>query len=264
MIEDTYREHLAQASTPPNTVAGRVRVLRSLRATVGDPLTATREAVEEWWWLRGELELAAATRAADLAHARAFYRWAVVWEHRPDDPTIRLTAPKVAAGLPHPISRDDLHRLLTALPEDLRRAVCLGAYAGLRVAEVAALGWDQIDLDARRADIRGKGGKWRRVALSPLLIDSLLPEHRGDNVVRPGAPYSPAQLQRRINRAIRAAGVDATFHALRHRYGTIAYQATGDLLAVGRQMGHSSPVTTAVYAATSDEVADVIAEAVSR
>ena len=49
---------------------------------------------------------------------------------------------------------------------------------------------------------------------------------------------SAATLQRRINRAIHRAGIDATFHQLRHRYGTLAYQATCDLVAVGRQMDH--------------------------
>jgi len=44
----------------------------------------------------------------------------------------------------------------------------------------------------------------------------------------------------------------------------LAYQATRDLVAVGRQMGHTSPVTTAIYAAASDDVADEIAEAVAR
>ena len=72
------------------------------------------------------------------------------------------------------------------------------------------------------------------------------------------------QLQRRANRAIKAAGVDATFHQLRHRYGTVAYQATRDIVAVGQQLGHSSPVSTAIYAAASDEVADEIAAAVAR
>ena len=76
--------------------------------------------------------------------------------------------------------------------------------------------------------------------------------------------YSAAQLQRRVNRAMKVAGVDGTFHSLRHRYGTLAYQATLDLVAVGRQMGHTSPVTTVIYAAASDDTADVIAEAVAR
>jgi integrase len=36
------------------------------------------------------------------------------------------------------------------------------------------------------------------------------------------------------------------------------------LLGVGRQMGHASPVTTAVYVPASDEVANGIAAAVAR
>ena len=102
------------------------------------------------------------------------------------------------------------------------------------------------------------------VALGAVLIDQILPDTGGYVVTGTDTPVSAAQLQRRVNRAIRAAGVDGTFHTLRHRYGTLAYQATRDLVAVGRQMGHSSPVTTAIYAAASDDVADEIAAAVAR
>ena len=69
------------------------------------------------------------------------------------------------------------------LPEDLRRGVALGAYAGLRAAETAALAWTDIDLDTRRARIVGKGQKTRVVALGVTLIDLLLPEVTGANVV---------------------------------------------------------------------------------
>lgn len=257
-LVELYLEHLQQERTPPNTVAARRRTLRS----VGHPSTAAREDIEAWWVTRNHL--APATRSNDLANLRAFYRWASRWEHRADDPTIRLDAPRVPNGLPRPMARADLLKLLGDLEDDLRRAVCLGAYAGLRVSEAAALDWADVDVEAKRARILGKGQKSRLVALSTILIDQLLPETGGNVVAAGGKPYSAAQLQRRVNRAIDAAGVDATFHQLRHRYGTIAYQATGDLLAVGRQMGHASPVTTAVYAAASDEVADRIAEAVVR
>lgn len=257
-LVDAYLAHLEQERVPVNTIAARRRTLRS----IGHPGTATREEVEAWWASRAHL--APSTRSNDLANLRTFYRWASRWEHRGDDPTIRLDAPKVPNGLPRPMSRADLLKLLGELEDDLRRAVCLGAYAGLRVSEAAALDWGDVDVEAKRARILGKGQKSRLVALSTLLIDQLLPETGGNVVAAGGKPYSAAQLQRRVNRAIAAAGVDATFHQLRHRYGTIAYQATGDLLAVGRQMGHASPVTTAVYAAASDEVADRIAEAVVR
>lgn len=257
-LVDAYLAHLELERIPKNTIAARRRTLRS----VGCPGAASREDVEVWWSSRAHL--APSTRANDLANLRTFYKWAMRWEHLTADPTLRLDAPKVPNGLPRPMSRADLHKLLSKLEDDLRRAVCLGAYAGLRVSEAAGLDWSDVDVEAKRALVLGKGQKERRVALSTILIDQLLPDTGGNVVAAGGKANSPGQLQRRVNRAIASAGVDATFHQLRHRYGTLAYQATGDLLAVGRQMGHAGPATTAVYAAHSDEVADRIAEAVVR
>lgn len=258
-LADAYIAHLTAEGQPRNTIARRQAVLRSL----GNPSTASREEVEAWW--AGRRGHAPATRSNDLACLRAFYKWANRWEHRADDPTARLDAPKVDKGLPRPLSRADLRTLLDTLPDDLRRAVALGAYAGLRVSEVAALMWADVDIEARRARIwHSKGAKSRMVALGPVLIDQLLPDVGGNVVTGTARVYTGQQLQRRVNRAMRAAGVSGTFHALRHRYGTLAYQATRDLVAVGRQMGHGSPVTTSIYAAASDDVADQIAEAVTR
>lgn len=243
---------------PKNTIDRRRSTLRS----VGNAGTATRDEVEAWWVTRREMS--PATRQNDLACLRSFYRWCTRWEHRDDDPTRRLDAPRVPNGLPRPMGVADLRLLLGQLPDDLRRAVALGAYGGLRVSEAAGLDWSDIDLDARRIRVLGKGQKVRAVGLSVTLLDELLPALRG-NVVRAGEPaYSPGNLQRKVNRAIRAAGVTGTFHTLRHRFGTVAYEATGDLLAVSRAMGHSSVTTTAVYAQTSDEMLDRIAAAVAR
>jgi len=261
-MDDLSRAYLAWCKgerQPPNTVATRARTLRS----IGNAGTATRDDVEAWWLTRADLT--PASRANDLANLRSFYKWATRWEHRPDNPTLRLDAPKVPNGLPRPISRADLHTLLASLPDDMRRAVCLGAYAGMRVSEAATLDWREVELEVRQIRvIDSKGSKSRIIAVSPILIDSLLPICAGNVVTAGGAAYTAAALQRRVNRAIRSAGVRATFHQLRHRYGTIAYQATGDLIAVGKMMGHSSPVTTAIYAQANDDVAAKIAAAVVR
>ena len=258
-LSQAHLDHLDAEREPPNTIASRRRVLTSL----GNAGTASREEVEAWWATRRDK--APGTRSNDLANLRAFYKWCARWEHREDDPTRRIDAPKVSKGLPHPTSRTDLRNLLDgALPPDLTRAVALGAYAGLRVSEVAALDWRDVDLEARRARVLGKGQKWRLVALGVILIDYLLPDTGRNVVTGTDEVYSAAQLQRRVNRAMKVAGVDGTFHSLRHRYGTLAYQATLDLVAVGRQMGHTSPVTTVIYAAASDDTADIIAEAVAR
>jgi site-specific recombinase XerD len=246
---------LDQARTPA-TVAAYTRTLR----TFPEAASASREAVEAWW--RDRSGKSPATRRNELAALRSFYRWMVLFEHRPDDPTTRIPTIKTTRGVPRPISRADLARLLDDLPPDLRRAVCLGAYAGLRVSEAASVSWRDVDVETRRIRVTGKGGHTRLVGVSPVLLDSILPD-TGENIVTGGEPYTSATLQRKVNRAIRRAGVDATFHALRHRFATQALSAT-NLMAVSRALGHASPATTAIYAATSDSDLDLIAEAVSR
>ena len=242
-----------------NTIAAYRRVL----ATINDPEAATQDDVEDWWLDRDHLS--PATRRQELAALRSFYRWMIRWDHRDDDPTRRLDAPKMGHRLPRPMGREDLHRLLAVTSGEMRRAICLGAYAGLRVAEVAALDWADVDVEARRIIVRGgKGDKDRPVGLSPLLLDALLPV-TGGNVVRAGGKaYSANALQQKVNATIRAAGVDGTFHKLRSRFATVALASTGNLLAVSRALGHSSPATTAIYAATADSDLDLIAEAVAR
>ena len=261
VLSVTYLEWCINDGEPVNTVKARRRVLSS----IGCAGVADREYVEEWWHARSWLS--PATRQADLALLRSFYRWCQVWEHRPDDPSSRIKQPKVPRRLPHPISKADLRTVLdSGLHPDDRRAVLLGAYLGLRVGEAARLAWTDFDLETHRVRVFGKGAKERLVGVSPILLDELLPmpANHGNVVTDGGVPYSEANLQRRVNRAIRRAGVaDATYHWLRHRFATVALAKTGDLLAVSRAMGHSSVATTAIYAAVSDQSLDLIAAAVA-
>ena len=247
----------ADRALSPQTVATYARTLR----TLPDPETATRADVERWWHERSRLALT--TRSNERSAVRQFYAWCVTFDYRPDDPTRRIAPVKVPKGLPRPASRDDVLRLLTTLEGPMRRAVCLGAYGGLRVAEAASLAWADVDTEHHRMRVTGKGGKVRLVGLPPLLLDSLLPD-TGGNVVTGEAAWSGAVLQQRVNRAIRNAGLDLTFHQLRHRFGTQATASGVPLLSVMRAMGHADPSSTAIYAATSDADLDVIADAVTR
>lgn len=263
-MDELSRRHVSwlkrQHDRSPKTIDSRVRVLRSLP----NASTATREEVESWWESRAHLSTG--TRAVDLSHLRGFYEWCQIFDHRADDPSVRIRAPRVKNRIPKKASKADVDALLDSdLPPDLRRAFLLGCYAGLRVAESASLDWEDVDSDACTITVReGKGGKSRVVDISPLLIDRLGRRHDGNVVAAGGQPYTAAQLQRKLNRALKAAGVKVTTHALRHRWGMIAYQESGDLLAVGEMMGHSSVNTTKIYAQASSDVKKKIASAVMR
>lgn len=261
-MDDLSTEHIAwlerQNDRSKNTLAGRARVLRSLN----NAGTATREDVEAWWESRAHL--ATGTRAVDLSHLRDFYRWCQMYDHRTDDPSIRIRAPRVENAVHTKVSTEELVDLIDALPEDLARAVRLGALAGFRVSESAALDWSDVDTaDDVLIVRRSKGGKSRAVPVSPDLIRLIGPPlPRGNVVTNGGDPYSAAQLQRRLNRAMRGHGCDFTSHDLRHRWGIAAYRVSHDLLAVGEMMGHSSVNTTKIYAQADSEMKRKIASAV--
>lgn len=260
-MDDLSKQHLdwleRQNDRAQNTLASRTRVLKS----VGNAGTATREELEAWWESRAHL--ATGTRAVDLSHLRDFYRWAQMYDHRTDDPSIRIRPPRVENAVHRKIRNEDVRDLIDSLDDDLKRAVLLGAFAGLRVSESAALDWADVDTGDDIITVRrSKGGKSRQVPVSPDLIRLIGPEVRGNVVTAGGTPYSADRLQRRLNRAMRAAGCDFTTHDLRHRWGIAAYRSSRDLLAVAEMMGHSSINTTKIYASADSDVKRKIASAV--
>lgn len=258
-IVTRWLDHLADRNRSPETIRTYAAIMDGWHP---DPLAATIDDADAWWTARRRLSVR--TRARDLACVRSFYKWATRYDLIDRDPTRRLDAPALPKGTPRYVTRDQLDTLRAELPADLRRAVLLGAWAGLRVSEAAALDWSHIDTERMRARIGGKGDKVRSVPIHPILLDALLPNTGGNVVTAGGPPHSAASLQRKVNRAMQRAGVEATFHQLRHRFGTMTYGATGDPLAVAAAMGHASLETTRIYAAVSDDALDRVAAAAVR
>lgn len=241
---------------------------RSLRTLDVDPVTATREDLEAWWASRANdadgHPRPHSARNNELAAVRGFYAWAARFEHRVDNPTLRLDSLRSQKRESRFVGSADLTKLLADLPDDLRRAVALGAYGGLRVSEAALLHWRDIDIEQRRMIVRGKGNKERRVGLPIMLLDYLLPDTLGNVVTGQAEGYSAQYLQAKVNAAIKRAGVDATFHKLRHRFGFMAAASGVPATSIARAMGHESLVTTMGYIAAVDTDLDVIADAVTR
>lgn len=262
-IEWAERDRLRSAST----IRRYKSVLDQLIDLGIDPTTASIKDIDRWW--KSRYEMAAATRQNELACLRSFYGWMTRQDHRPDDPTRRIDAPKVDNAFPRPIGRSDLMKALDACDElgapELRRAIALGVYGGLRVAEAATIDWADVDLDARLMYVRGKGRKERVAGLSVKLLDEILPAMPSGNIVLAGAAaYRPDTLQRRVNRHFKSLGIDATFHKLRARYVTQGIAETGDIFAVSRAAGWASIETAKSYAALSDDALHRIADAAAR
>jgi integrase len=147
-----------------------------------------------------------------------------------------------------------LAALLLAADPVISAQIMLAAGCGLRAFEVAKVAGEDFTLGpvGLRLRVEGKRGRVDVVPVPPDVAAALV------GFRRPGPFWclSSAQLRRRFAALAARAGVAVTFHQLRHFYGTETYAATGqDLLMTQRLMRHSSPSTTAGYAATADAVA---------
>ncbi len=143
-------------------------------------------------------------------------------------------------------------------------------YAGLRVAEAAALQVNDLTIGERSGKVivrAGKGRKYREVPLHRearrALRDYLAvrPSGQGDSLfLGQRGPLSERGIQLRLVALGKAAGVEVTPHVLRHTFGTrLLREADADLVTVSQLMGHESVVTTTLY--TQPTEAD-LAEAV--
>ena len=145
--------------------------------------------------------------------------------------------------------------------------VRVAAYAGLRLGELLALRWRDVDwtgsaLTVSRAMSVGvegptKSGRIRRVPLSDQAAGALERLSHRDNFTGPdefvfvnalGRPLDGSALRRRFKAARDAAGLRALrWHDLRHTFGSLLVASGVDLVSVQDALGHSQIGTTQRY-----------------
>jgi site-specific recombinase XerD len=165
---------------------------------------------------------------------------------------------------PHVQRRRELAHLRdVALLESLRAS-------GMRVGELVSMDRDGLDAQNRSARIVGKGSKERTVYFDTrawTAIEQYL-LLRADEGYHSGTPVfvrhnrGADSLQRLGTRSVQRLFDHLvpdlrrqrrfTPHSLRHSFATRALEATGNLAVVQDLMGHSSPITTRIYAQVSN------------
>jgi integrase/recombinase XerD len=218
--------------------------------------------------------------ARKLSCLRGFYRWLLLDGRIAHDPTVTIETPATWKVLPKSLAESEVSEALDrsaaaarnpGTPERSRHAAALALrdhailellYAGgLRVAEIVALGEEDLHLDQARAQVRGKGDKERIVPLGRKAVEAL------DEYVKRGRPVlASAGMQRALFLSyrghaltrqwvwemVRAAFRDgssrkASPHMLRHSCATHMVEHGADLRSVQRLLGHADIATTQVY-----------------
>lgn len=171
-----------------------------------------------------------------------------------------------------------LDRYLREQPQGSNLAIYLALHTGLRLGEICALQWENVDFAARQIHVlhtatRGQRGEWilgspksatsERVIpiterLSALLHDEKM---RTDSpfvfsAPRQGTFLNPRTLQYRFRRILQSVGLRrVTFHALRHTFATRWIECGMDIKSLSEYLGHSGvQVTLHIYVHSSERL----------
>jgi integrase/recombinase XerC len=201
-----------------------------------------------------------------LSSWRAFYRFLLDRDVAvSENPCASLRPPKSPRKLPAALSPDEAVRLveITGIdPFTMRdRALFELAYSsGLRLAELAGLDVERIDLEQGEVRVWGKGAKERivpvgaaaRAAIRAWLSERASIPHvdaKAMFVGRSGARITPRTIERRLAQWSVKQGLPQHVHPhmLRHSFASHVLQSSGDLRAVQEMLGHASIASTQVY-----------------
>jgi integrase/recombinase XerC len=204
-----------------------------------------------------------------LAALKSFFAYWVREGRLERDPVATFSTPKQAKPLPVFLSVDEMFRLLgtRAVPgrHRLRDQAALEVLysTGVRVSELVALRWSDIDFSLGAVRVLGKGRKERVLPIGDVALRALgdyrkeLELRRRRTIGREepvflnhrGRRISTRSIARIVTRRLGLAGIAARMgpHGLRHSFATHLLNGGADLRAIQEMLGHASLSTTQRY-----------------
>jgi integrase len=157
------------------------------------------------------------------------------------NPVLHTAKPKLIDKAPEIFAVDELRSLLEAATRtvpDVVPMLAIGAFAGLRDAEIKRLDWSEIDLARGHIEVtarKAKSARRRIVPIQPNLAGWLRP-YTGSG------PVVPSDPRRKLDRVREAAGLARwPNNGLRHSFASYRLAAIHDAPRVAVELGHTSP-----------------------
>lgn len=183
------------------------------------------------------------------------------------NPMRNISMPKSEIKEAEVFNRDERGRLQNYLQSNFTASnlgILLTMYSGLRIGELCALTWNDIDFKSgvirvskalqRVPDKSGKGKTTliltspksktsvRDIPIPAFVLDILKQNERSGYILSgTNKPVEPRTMQNRFKAVLKDCGVrSANFHLLRHTYATVCIESGFDAKTVSELLGHSS------------------------
>ena len=265
MVIDAFLAHLAvERQGSAHTLDAYRRDLAALSAWAGerDLLALDGHDLRAFVAAEHRRGLSPKSLQRRLSACRSLYRWLLKQGRIAINPADGVRAPKAARKLPQVLDVDEAVQLVelpTDAPLGLRDRALLELFysSGLRLSEVCALRWRDLDFDGGLVTVLGKGSKQRIVPVGSHARAALL-AWRADSAGSPdgfvfpgrgGAQISARAIQLRVKQLARRQGVFKRIHPhlLRHSFASHVLESSGDLRGVQELLGHADIATTQIY-----------------
>jgi integrase len=176
-----------------------------------------------------------------------FFEFATARGYASDNPVAAAEKIKVRNGDVEIFTPSEITKLLAGASPDFLPSLAIGAFAGLRSAEVERIEWPDVDLVARHIVVgasRAKTASRRIVPMQDNLAAWLAPYAKRTGKVWPGLHDEFYDQQQAT---AKAAGVEWKANALRHSYASYRFAQTGDAGRVAGELGNSPAVVHRHY-----------------
>lgn len=211
--------------------------LARFEAAFGDTMIASLSAKQISDWLRA-LNLAPLTRNTFRLRLAALFTFARRSGYVKENPMGDVEKAKERTGEIQILNVAQVARLLESASVETLPYWAIGAFAGLRVAEIERLAWEEVDFERGLIEVKAakaKTGSRRHVHIQPNLADWLAPYRTARGLV------CPMGLRKRLDIDRERAGLrdDWPQNGLRHSYGSYHLARFPDVAALALQMGNS-------------------------
>ena len=229
---------------------------------IADPQAVTVEQLRNFVAAEHRRGLSAKSLQRRLSACRSFYAWLLKNSVIDSSPAAGLRAPKAPRKLPQVLDADEAVQLVelpTEAPLGVRDRALLEMFysSGLRLSELCALRWRDLDMSVGMVLVHGKGNRERSLpvgshALSALQQWRTASAGTADKPVFPGrggGPISQRAVQIRIKQLAQRQGLFKNVHPhmLRHSFASHILDSSGDLRGVQELLGHADIATTQIY-----------------
>ena len=195
-----------------------------------------------------------------LAAIRSWFEFLINENKISTNPAVGIVTPKTSKKLPKTLTVDQISSLLHQENDNPLMIRDLAMFeliysSGLRVAELASLDLDSVDISAGEVRVVGKGNKPRQVPVGSKALDMLtkwlaIRKPVANNALfisARGTRISIRNIQKRLDQLALKTGINISPHMLRHSFATHVLESSQDLRAVQKMLGHSDIKTTQIY-----------------